>query len=104
MELSVQERVVILSLLPNEGSFATLKILDQLRMGLSFTEDEFKKWDIVEVTQEGRINWQENGKAEIPIGEKATDIIVDALKKRDKADTLPMQAIDVYEKFIPTTE
>ena len=104
MKLSVQERLVILSLLPNEGSFATLKILDQLRMGLSFTEEEFKKWGIVETAQEGRVSWEEDGEAEIPIGEKAMDIIVDALKKRDKANTLPMQAMGIYEKFIPTTE
>ncbi len=104
MKLSVQERVLILSLLPNEGSYATLKILNQLRLGLSFTEEELKKWKITEVPQEGRINWETDGEVEIPIGEKATDIIVDALKKRDKADTLPMQAMSVYEKFIPTTE
>ena len=104
MKLSVNERVVILSLLPSEGSFATLKILSQLRMGLSFTEEELKKWGIVEVPAEGRITWEEDGKVEIPIGEKATDIIVDALKKRDREGNLPIQALEVYEKFIPTTE
>jgi len=104
MILSVQERVVILSLLPNEGSYATLKILNQLRMGLSFTEDELKKWGIIDLPKEGRISWEEDGETEIPIGEKATDIIVDALKKRDAAGTLPMQALGIYEKFIQTTE
>lgn len=104
MNLSVEERVIILSLLPSEGSFATLKILSQLRMGLSFTEEELKKWVIVEIPAEGRISWEEDGEAEIPIGEKATDVIVDALKKRDKENKLPIQAIGVYEKFIPTTE
>ena len=104
MKLSVHERVVILSLLPKEGSFATLKILEQLRMSLSFTEEELKKWKIVENTKEGRINWEKDGEAEIPVGEKATDIVVDALKKRDKENSLPMRAMGVYEKFIPTTE
>ena len=104
MILSVQERVVILSLLPNEGSYATLKILNQLRMGLSFTEEELKKWKIVETPQDGRISWEEDGETEIPIGEKATDIIVDALKERDKANTLHVQAMPIYEKFIQTTE
>jgi hypothetical protein len=32
------------------------------------------------------------------------DLIVDALKKRDREGKLPMQAMNVYEKFIPTTE
>ena len=102
MKLSVGERIVILSLLPTEGSFATLKILNQLRLGLSFTEEELKKWGITEI--EGRATWQEDAEVEIPIGEKATDIVVAALKKRDKEQKLPLQAIGVYEKFIPTTE
>jgi hypothetical protein len=68
MILSVEERVIILSLLPSEGSFATLKILSQLRMGLSFTEEELRKWEIVEVPAEGRITWRDDGEAEIPIG------------------------------------
>lgn len=102
MILSVEERVITLSLLPKEGSFATLKILTKLRMGLSFTEEELKKWEIVEIPKEGRINWETNGEAEIPIGEKATDIVVDALKKHDREQTLPLQAAGIYEKFITT--
>lgn len=100
MNLSVLERVICLSLLPVEGSFATLRILMDLRLSLSFSEDEMKEWSI---NQDGiKTIWQVNGEAEIPIGEKATDIIVDALKKRDHEGKLPIEAISLYEKFIPT--
>lgn len=104
MILSVEERVLVLSILPTEGSFATLKVLTQLRMGLSFTEEELKEWGIVEEPAAGRIGWETNGEAELPIGEKATDIVVDSLKKLDKGNKLPMQAMGIYEKFISTTE
>ena len=106
MKLTVSERVVITSLLPAEGSFATLKILDKLRMNLHPSEKEIKEWGIVEVLLDDRIrtNWQVDGEAEIPIGEMATDIIVRTLKKRDRENTLPMQAMSAYKKFIPKAD
>lgn len=106
MILSVGERVIILSLLPVQGSFATLKILELLRMSLSFAEKELKEWGIEEIAEGDKLRtyWETDGVVEIPIGEKATDIIVDALKKRDRENNLPMQATGVYEKFIQTTE
>jgi hypothetical protein len=102
MILSVEERIVLLSLLPVEGSYATLKILTDLRMSLSFTEEEMKDWGIVNNPGSGQTIWKTNGETEIPIGEKATDIVEAALKKHDAEKSLPIQALDLYEKFITT--
>ena len=38
MELSVLERLMALGALPAEGDYATLKILNQLKLSLSFSE------------------------------------------------------------------
>ena len=104
MNLSVLDRLVVLMALPKEGDYATLKILTNLRMSLSFTEEEVKKWNIVYDPVLGSTTWDEkSGEAEIPIGEKATDIIVDAFKKLDSEKKLVPEMIDTYEKFIPTT-
>ena len=102
--MSVLERLVALSILPKEGDYATLKILTNLRLSLSFTEDETKAWGITTDPENGRTSWQENVEAEIPIGEKATDIIVEALRKLNREKKLGFEAMSVYEKFIPTTE
>lgn len=102
MILSVEERLVILSLLPVEGDYATLKILTDLRLSLSFTEKETKDWGLSVDTATKLTRWEKNEESEIPIGEKATDIIVDALKRRDREKKLPVQAMGVYEKFITT--
>lgn len=104
MNMSVLERLVALSILPKEGDFATLKILTNLRLSLSFTEEEIKKWEITADPKTGRTSWREDAEAEIPVGEKATDIIVGALKKLDREKKLPAEAMSLYEKFIPTTE
>ena len=103
MILNVVERLIVLSVLPKEGDYATLKILRELRMNLGFSEDEFKQWGIVNDPKNNSISWEESGETEIPIGEKATDIIVGALKSLDKNGKLEEQMFDIYERFIPTT-
>ena len=104
MLLKVSERILLLGVLPKEGNFATLKILDELRMNLSYTEDELEKWDI-DVNQETQmVSWNEDGETDIPIGEKATGIIVDELRKLDTENKLTNLTMPIYEKFIPITE
>ena len=100
MILSVLERVIALSLLPPQGSYATLRILTELRMSLSFSEKEMEDWGI---SQDGsKTVWKKDEEAELPIGEKATDEIVKALHEHDEAGTLPLEAMSLYEKFITT--
>jgi len=103
MKMDVAERLVTLSILPKEGNFTTLKILRELRMNLGFTEEELKDWRIVSDLEAGTVNWETNGEAEIPIGEKATDIIIESLRKLDGELKLEEHMFDVYERFIPTT-
>lgn len=104
MNLSVLERLVALSILPKEGDYATLKILTNLRLSLAFTEAEMKAWGIVSDPVTGKTSWQQDEVAEIPIGEKATDIIVDALRQLNREKKLTDQVVSLYDKFIPTTE
>lgn len=100
MNLSIPERIALLGVLPEQGNFVTLKIVHQLRTALSFSEDEVKRWSI---SQDGqRVTWDsacESG-AEIPIGEKATDLIVEALKNLDQRHALTEQHFTIYEKFV----
>jgi hypothetical protein len=101
MELKLVERLVLLQVLPHEGSFATLKIVQKLKSDLAPSEEEFKEMDIKD-GGEGRIEWspeKDLGK-EIPIGEKASDIIVMSLKKLDRDGTLTLEQTGVFEKFI----
>lgn len=100
MKLSVGERLILLSILPEEGNFTTLKIIRDLRMGLSFSEAEHKKYKFV---QEGMsVRWDDKATQdkEIEIGEKANDIIVLALSKLNESKKLKMEHITLYEKFI----
>ena len=100
MKLNIAERFMVLGMLPKESNFTTLKIVRQLQESLSLTEAEFKEFDI---KQEGQqIKWNNKGieEREIDIGEKATDIIVEALKKLNDNNKLTSQHFSLYEKFI----
>lgn len=102
MNLSILERLSVIHALPKEGDYATLKILTDLRMSLSFTEEEMKKWEII-TNEQGGISWSEKAEeVEIPIGEKATDIIVAGFKKLDSEKKLQEDMVSAYEKFITT--
>ena len=100
MELSVAERLVLLSVLPEQGDFTTLKVIRTLRETLSFSEDEHKEYKFV---QEGmQVRWDDKAEQvkDITIGEKANDIIVLALSKLNEEKKLKMEHFGLYEKFI----
>ena len=102
MKLTILERITLLQILPKEGDFITLKVLRDLGSVLGFSEEDHKKYKIV---QNGdRVTW-DNGKeekdgSELEIGEKATEIIKEALLNMDKEKKLQANHMSVYEKFI----
>jgi hypothetical protein len=99
MILTVHNRVTLLNVLPEKGDFSTLKIVRKLREDLSFSEDELK---VLCLTQcDNRITWKTDCDPEkdVAIGEKATDIIICALKALDDKKELTQQHFDLYEKF-----
>lgn len=93
-----------LGVLPPEGDYSTLKILNQLKLSLAFSEKEMKEWGIATDDLNNRTTWKINGAAEIPIGEKATDIIVAALKQLNQEKKLSIDSMTLYEKFIPSDD
>lgn len=100
MELSVSERLVLLSILPTEGDYVTLKILRELRENLSFSEEEIKRLNFVQ--EENVVRWDNKDETtkDVSIGEKATDIIVAALKKLNETKVLRDEHLPLYEKFV----
>ena len=104
MDLSVLERLTILKVLPKTEDYASLKILLNLRLSLSFTEEETKNWNIVSDIETGMINWENAEDVDLPIGEKAVDIVRAAFKKLNNEKQLDESMMSTYEKFIVTTE
>ena len=99
MLLNTFDRLILLNIMPKEGDITTLKIIRKLKDDLSFSEEEHTALQFK--NEDGQIMWKEEAdiKTEIEIGEKATDIIAEALKALNKAKKLTEAHISIYERF-----
>jgi ferric-dicitrate binding protein FerR (iron transport regulator) len=100
MKLDVLERISVIGLLPEKGSFTNLKLVRVARESLSFTEEESKLLDFQE--EDGITRWQDGVVAEkdIKLGEIVTEIIKKSLKELDQKEELLPQQVELYEKFM----
>jgi hypothetical protein len=104
VELSVWERFRLLNILPEKGSFVTLKLVRKLRESLSFTEEEMGLYDF---KQDGeRVMWNPDAPQvkEFQFGPKTMNIISDALRAVDKRQMLDQTELVLFEKFVDTTQ
>jgi len=99
-ELTVLERLVLLSVLPKEGDFVTLKLVRKLRENLSFDEAEIKELNFAQDGDQVRWNEKASITKRINIGEKMSDLIQGALKKLDDEKKLREEHFSLYEKFV----
>ncbi len=101
MKLSIRERLILSSILPQEGDILTLRILRKLQSDLSFSEEELKQYKF-ETLDGGMVRWDNTveQEKEIEIGEKANGIIVLALSKLNEQRKLKMEHLDIYDRFV----
>jgi len=105
MKLGIADRIVLLNLLPAEGNIITLRVVNELRSELSFSEEELKEAKIVTEAGpegQGRTNWDGSANVEkdVKIGDTAKGIIVAALKKLNDEEKLTAQFVPMYEAFV----
>jgi len=101
IEVNTMERMVLLSLLPVEASYATWKIIQELRMELSFTEEELVLIDLKpDVNGNTTANWEAVDPKSVEFGVTAARFIEDALLALDEQEKLLPEHVSLYEKFI----
>ena len=100
MKLTVIERLTLLQILPQEGNFLTIKVVRDLTSVLAMNEKEFKEFEIKQTGEQVTWNLKGNQERAVEIGEKATDIIVEALKRLDEQKKLEQRHLSLYEKFV----
>lgn len=96
VKFNIVERLNLLGVLPKEGNFVTLKILDEFRKELSFTEEEIAKQGIV--VREGQVAWKQDFEREYEIRPVALKSITEELKRLNDGSKLTYGLISVYEK------
>ena len=102
MKFKVFERLVLLNILPKEGNFITLKIVRELREGLSFNEKEIKELNIEIDPEKGNASWniKADKEKDVEMGREAKKIIIEILENLDKDKKLTQDHFTLFEKFI----
>lgn len=99
MLLSVADRIVLLDILPAQGTFLTMKIVRQLRDNLHFSEEELAEFGLRQ-TATG-YEWDTSRDVEVPVGPKAHETIAEALKRLDAEGKISDREFSLYERFVP---
>lgn len=97
--LTIGDRFTVLSILPAEGNFATLKVLRKLREMLSLSQEEIKEYNAKQVGEQ--ITWNNGVKTtEMEFGDFDAEMIRKALKKLDDEEKLDERHYSIYEQFL----
>lgn len=109
VKLNISERIALLGVLPPVGDIVTLRIIQELRTSLSFTEEEMEKWKIKNKKVEGGaiITWDEDftdKTKDFDIGKAVTGVIKQELLKLSAQKQLRVDMIPLYEKFVEATD
>ncbi len=100
MLLSVQERLVLVGVLPTECDFLTLGLVTALRGELLLNQKEHADFEVV--NDGGLVRWNEEKAKDkdIEIGDALKKVIVDALDALDKAKKLTASHLTLFKKFM----
>lgn len=104
-ELNVPERLMLLGLLPQQGSVAFLKVLHEARIAMSLNEKEIKDFE-VSGDDKGNIRWNVKGneKKVIKLGDVARRLIAKQILELDKKDAITAQMLPVVELILKEDE
>ncbi len=101
MQLTTIDRLVLLNILPREGSVTTVKIVRELREELSFSEEEHAALKFVKL-DDGGMQWVAEAETEkgVSIGPRAHALIAETLERLDKEKKVTEEYLGVWDKFM----
>ena len=101
MELTVKERIILLTVLPQEGTLDTIKIVHELRNALSFDEEEHIEPGIIRL-DDGSYKWEEDSPIikEVTIGEMGKKIIKEELDTLNLEGKVTEMHLGLFNKFV----
>lgn len=125
MELSIEDRIRLMEILPQQGSFDTLKTVRQLRERLSFDEDgeelglkvgphiwedprDERETDTDYASrmalphEEGLVCWRDSAAPirEIDLNPRMVKLIAETLTKLSETGQLKESQMSLYERFV----
>lgn len=97
--LNVMERGMLLSVLPKEGNFITLRLTRDLASKIGLSAEEFEEFE-VKVTEK-TTSWNSKGTVpkELDFADAEIHVIRKQLKELDSESKLTLEMFPLYEKF-----
>ena len=97
MKLNIAERITLMSILPEKSNIVTMRLMQELRTILGFTDEEIRKYGI---KNEGdKISWSSDFEKEIEINQTMTVEIKKRLQEISDKNEVTVQMLPLYEKF-----
>jgi len=102
MKLGVKDRLMLLGCIPQRGDILTLRIVQELQRKLGLSEKELKLLKVVQ--NDGNIAWDQKaetkmGLVEVPIGEKAKELIATQIKAMSDQEGLVLDHLAIIDKL-----
>jgi hypothetical protein len=99
MKLNVQERLTLVSVVPEKGSFETQKMIEALKDLLYPSEEESREFEIKQF--EKTISWNKKGteQIEIPLTEGHIELLNKQLELLDSKEELDSAQYQVFKRF-----
>jgi hypothetical protein len=98
--LTMKERFTIMSVLPQEGSLAMVRILRDLASVLAPSEEDHSRLELRISGNQYEWNVEADLPQEIAIGLRAHQLIREAFEERDKGGHLTLGHLPIYERFL----
>ena len=98
MKLDVKDRLVLQNLLPQEGNFVTLRVIQEARKSLSFTDEELTT--ICFKQKDTQLSWKTNLTKDITLKPSIREILKLKLKELDDKGTLLEPHIRFYQILV----
>jgi len=100
MKFTVRQRLALLAALPQQGNLVTMRVMHELHMRLSFSEEEQERLKFVPMENGTIWNTIADVPVEIEIGEAARGIIVQGLKDMDARGRLTADHLPLWDIFV----
>jgi len=97
MKLDVGERLTLTGVIPKEGNFETMSIVENLKKALYLSEKEIVAFGLTPGAAEIPANEHTTKKIEIDISELGLNMIMKSLKKLDEEEKLNSFQFNVYK-------
>lgn len=99
-KLTIHERVCLLQLLPSEGNFLTLRMIQDLKRKVEFDAAELEHIEFNQLADKATWNPTKDTLLEREFLPSEVDIIAKALRKLDKEEKLNNNFLTLYTTFV----